>query len=214
VGRQTMGGGSPNDYKEEPIQEEPSLRKPTTNKTSKGKETVGSVGGFSDKEKKEVIFSCLEKVNIPEQEKIRLCKMHSEKIIKKSVAHCTQATFKPNKSLESSIFYFAMNPDYIKPNKEQVIESKKIEQLQKENKAEKRRFLILDLISWLKSYCKEKAMDLCLVPDDSVSFLRIRDAKGGQDQRFKYDEISFREPVENAIRKLGLPIPGFFNQIP
>lgn len=158
------------------------------------------VGGFSKEIK---IFQCLQKVDIPQKDKVRLCKQFSEPVVAKSVAHCTKPNFKVQTTLDASIFYFCKNPDHIVETKEEIAARKLKEEDEKH-----------DRILYCKAVAREakktlwhKAREMEVNLYDANDYFEIYNDR--VKEKLYYSDEKFVPLFAHFLTKFGLQIPKF-----
>lgn len=186
---------------------------PITKKTTNHHRTnnEGLVGGSPKKEIK--IFACLENVSIKQKDKERLSTQFSESMVKRSVEYCTSPNFKPQKSLDASIFYFCKNPDYMTPNKEEILRQKQAE-YDKQLEVQRKRKEIAEKIAFQIN--KKVPPDTSnpnwfWVTQSKDQYLEI--FNGREECKIYYSDNTFKEKTLHYLTKFNYPIPKAFHDL-
>lgn len=169
-----------------------------------GKEDKALVGGLHKESTKEIkIHQCLQKVNIPEKDKIRLTEQFDEATVSKSVAHCTKPAFKIQTSLDSSIFYFCRNPSHITETKEEIAAKKLKEESAKQERIDSRKYSAAQI----KKTLWQKARDLGVSIFDSNEYIEIYNER--IKEKIYYTDERFSFLIAHLLKKVGLEAPNF-----
>lgn len=174
-----------------PIQNPLNKTTPTPKKSSSSETPVNSVGGSLK------YFSFLESIPIKQEDKIRLTKKFKEETVRKAVAYCTKSSFKPQKSLDASIFYFCQNPDHMTASKEEISNQK---QKEKDHQEE-----ILLERKLLAKHIAKKAHKFWLV-HIANDYIEVSNHAGDISSKVYFNSSKFISEIKNLLRKFEIDI--------
>lgn len=164
---------------------------PTPKKSNVMETSDKSVGGSFK------YFSFLENVPIKQEDKVRLTKKFKEEIVRKAVAYCIKPSFKPQKSLDASIFYFCQNPEHMTISKDEIVKQKQKEKdLQEEILCERKLFA---------KHIAKKAHKLWLV-HISNDYIEVSNHAGDISSKVYFNSVKFTKEIKNLLRTFEIDI--------
>ena len=171
---------------------------PTPEPLKSEKKEQGLVGGLHQESN---IYQCLQKIDIPQKDKIRLTKQFSEDVIIKAVAHCTKPSFKAKTTLDASIFYFSKNPSHVIETKEEL-EAKK---LKEEDAKRDRAFNRKKAAEFVVKHFWNKAKEIGVFIRECTDYLEISNDR--IKEKLYYSDEKFGILLNHFLSKVGLEIP-------
>lgn len=184
-------------HKQEPKEQELNNKTTTLPPPKKVREKPDDGGGG--------FFDCLKEIDIKPKDKVRLSSLYPEPLVKKVLKHVSHPSFKPQKSLDASIFYFCKNPDHIAPHKDEIEKQKQIERDKQQEIEEERKRIC-------ESIFKDKSVDwrnYCYASNEYFQVLPVGDQSYASREKYTayYRQKDFKQRVNHYFVKFDYPVP-------
>ena len=144
---------------------------------------------------------------------MRLTKTYTEDLVKKVIKYVTNPSFKPQKSLDASIFYFCKNPEHMTSTKDEIQKKKQADE-DKKRDIEWERKKLSELISLeLNKIKKRDIKDKNWYFPARVSHEYLELQRENEVCKIDFKDDKFKEKVEKYLIKFDYQIPNLIKHL-